>query len=159
MDYLLRFLNYSFIFIWLGSIVFFSFVVTPTLFKQIPREMTSKVLEALFPKYYFLGYLCAAGALLTHLLGWIQAAGGVLPFLIKSVVLIMMLSFTYYAGMVLYPEAHRLKIEMRKTVEEEVPPKTKAAFKKTHRGAVLLNMGVLLLGLMYTWLLVYKPSF
>lgn len=154
MQTLLRFLYLSSLFVWIGGITFFSFIVTPTLFKQIPKEMVTKVLEALFPKYYFMGYFCGAVALLTHLVGGFQIAGGFSWYVLKLAVLIGMVVLTYYAGLVVYPEVHRLKTEVLAQEGAEANPQLKADFDKMHRVSVLLNLAVLILGLVLIFFLV-----
>lgn len=153
---LLKFVHLGSLFVWLGGIVFFSFVVTPTLFKQLPKETTSKVLEALFPKYYFLGYFCGAAALLTHLVLGFQAAGGFSWFFLKLAVLLAMVVLTYYAGLVVFPETHRLKSEIQSKAAEEISPGVQGQFDKLHRISVLLNLSILALGLAFIWLLVLR---
>ena len=46
--------------VWVGSIVFFSFIVAPTVFKVLKPEDAAKLQRAMFPKYYLAGILCAA---------------------------------------------------------------------------------------------------
>src|SRR2546423_2912012 len=44
---------------WVGSIMFFSFVIAPTIFKVLKPEDAAKLQRALFPKYYLVGIICA----------------------------------------------------------------------------------------------------
>src|SRR5258706_9048456 len=129
---LLKFLNLTSVCVWVGGITFFSFILTPTLFKSIPKETASKVLDAIFPKYYFLGYLCGAVALLTHLLGWFRGSGGAMVFFLRLAVLLGMVFFTYYAGLIVYPEAHRLKGEVQTAGGDQTPPQGRGGVRKTH---------------------------
>ncbi|PSP77333.1 DUF4149 domain-containing protein [Halobacteriales archaeon QS_1_68_20] len=41
--------------IWLGSIVFFSFVGAPTIFSALPMEEAGQAVNAVFPRYYLFG--------------------------------------------------------------------------------------------------------
>jgi hypothetical protein len=50
--------------IWLGSIVFFSFVIAPQIFKVLPRFEAAKLQNHLFPFYYSVGIVCGLGILL-----------------------------------------------------------------------------------------------
>ena len=50
--------------IWLGSIVFFSFIIAPQIFKVLPRFEAAKLQNHLFPFYYSVGIICALGMLL-----------------------------------------------------------------------------------------------
>src|SRR5689334_7701700 len=44
---------------WVGSIMFFSFVIAPTVFKVLKPEDAAKLQRAMFPKYYLVGIICA----------------------------------------------------------------------------------------------------
>lgn len=47
----------------LGSIVFLSFVLAPVVFQTLDAAAASRLLRALFPRYYRLGLLCCATGL------------------------------------------------------------------------------------------------
>lgn len=49
---------------WLGSIIFFSFIIAPQIFKVLPRFEAAKLQNHLFPFYYSVGIVCALGMLL-----------------------------------------------------------------------------------------------
>lgn len=44
--------------IWLGTIVFFSFVIAPQIFKLLPHADAANIQNHLFPFYYIVGSLC-----------------------------------------------------------------------------------------------------
>lgn len=46
--------------VWLGSVVFFSFIVAPTVHSALERPEAHRLLERLFPRYYAVGVACAA---------------------------------------------------------------------------------------------------
>ncbi|MCX7915807.1 MAG: DUF4149 domain-containing protein [Verrucomicrobiae bacterium] len=46
--------------VWVGSIVFFSFVQAPTVFRTLEPESAARLQRATFPHYYLLGIVCAA---------------------------------------------------------------------------------------------------
>lgn len=131
--------------LWVGGMVFFSFITTPVIFSQVPKEIGGQLLSALFPRYYLMGYVCGGVLLLMTLLEalWVRH----LP-LVRILLLSGMLGLTLYAGMNLRPKIHQLKIEMR-SVEEESPRgvELKAKFSRAHRQSVILNMLVLTGGL------------
>jgi len=131
--------------LWVGGIVFFSFFTTPTIFTTLPKEMASQVITAIFPRYYLLGYIA----------GGMMLFGTVVETLlvkqwpwIRLVLVIVMLGASVYAGVVVRPQVHDLKIQM-KTVEEgtELGSTLKARFDGLHRFSVILNMIVLGCGL------------
>src|SRR6266404_1023893 len=46
--------------LWLGEVVFFSFVVAPSVFRSVPPLEAGRVVGAIFPRYYLLGIACGA---------------------------------------------------------------------------------------------------
>ena len=130
--------------LWVGGIVFFSFFTTPTLFTQLPREIAGQVVTTLFPRYYALGYFAGGAMLLTTVFDAIRFKQT--PW-IRVVLLLIMLGSSIYAGTIIRPKVHDLKIQM-KTVEEgtELGNQLKAQFDSLHRFSVILNVVVLVGG-------------
>lgn len=131
--------------LWVGGIVFYSFFVTPTVFTQLPREMASQLLAVMFPRYYTLGYVAGGTLLAMTLVEAIMVRQ--LPW-IRLILVAVMLGSTVYAGAVVRPQVHDIKLEM-KSVEEgtELGKTLKARFDTMHRVSVILNMVVLVAGL------------
>lgn len=50
--------------LWLGSVVFFSFVVAPSAFKALEPSETRRLLRTLVPRYYIFGLICGGAALI-----------------------------------------------------------------------------------------------
>jgi hypothetical protein len=48
---------------WLGSIVFFSFVVAPTVHAVLERPDAARLMRTMFPRYYLFGMICGGIAL------------------------------------------------------------------------------------------------
>ncbi len=129
---------------WLGSIIFFSFIGAPSLFKALPLETASKAVSAIFPKYYPLGITC--GFILLATLIWSTAKTGVWAPL-KILVVLLMLTLTIYNTLVTYPRTKSLKAEMGEITERTDMVHLKAEFDRAHRLSVINNSLVLLLGL------------
>ena len=140
--------------VWVGSMVFFSFVTTPTVFTSLPRELSGQLLAALFPRYYLLGYVCGGAMLLCTLLE--AALVRQLPWL-RVLLIVLMLGSSVYAGSSLRPQIHDLKIQM-KTVEEGTAQsvKLKERFDGLHRLSVILNMACLAIGLALLGILAFR---
>ena len=49
--------------VWIGSIIFFSAIVAPTIFKTLKPDDAATLIRRIFPQYYLLGILCAAIAI------------------------------------------------------------------------------------------------
>ncbi|MCH8209396.1 MAG: DUF4149 domain-containing protein [Nitrospinae bacterium] len=143
MQTLLSFIHLLSLVVWIGSIVFFSFVAAPGIFKTLEREKAGELVGVIFPKYYFIGYVCGALALVTLLVGSGQVD------LIKLVLLLLMLACTLVAGLVIRPRARDLKARMK--AEPENGEFLQKKFKSLHSFSVQFNASVLLMGLVLLW--------
>jgi hypothetical protein len=124
---------------WVGSVLFFSFVVAPVIFRVLGKEVGGRFVRALFPRYYAWGAVSGAVALpaavavplcFPELRGpWI----GVQALVILAGTLTML-----YAGNSLTPAINAARDE---------GPSGQARFERLHRRSVWLNGLVLLLGL------------
>ena len=130
---------------WIGSIIFFSFFTAPVIFKLLDREKAGEVVGIIFPRYYFLGYVCAALSLSSLLISNHHF------FAAKPMLLCGMTAVWFYAGLVVSPKSINLKA-LRQTIGSvEEKELLEAQFKKVHSLAVKLNGTVLLAGLGLLW--------
>ena len=128
---------------WMGGMVFFTAVIAPVLFKVLPIAEAGKLTSVIFPRYYLLGYVCGAIAVIlavflcatrTPRMWWAIAA----------LALIVALGLTAYAGTVVRPQVDAI----RAVSEEANPdPARRAEFDRLHHLSVMLNGGVMLLNL------------
>ena len=130
---------------WVGSIIFFSFFIAPVIFNLLEREKAGEVVGVIFPRYYFLGYVCAVLALSSLMISTQQI------FSPKQILLLIMIIGWFYAGLVVSPKSKKLKAlrELASSVEEK--ELFEAKFKKVHSLAVKLNGIVLFAGLGLLW--------
>jgi uncharacterized membrane protein len=129
--------------VWVGEIVFFSFVVAPGLFRTFPSVEAGRAVAALFPIYYRIGYACGL-ALLATCVVFLVAGGARLAWSLAAVVCALMLGATFYAGSVVQPRASVLRPQIH---DETAPSEAKEEFSRLHRTAVLLNGAVLVGGI------------
>jgi MFS family permease len=127
---------------WLGGMFFF-LLTTVTIFGTLPLPEAGRVLAALFPRYYMLGYI--AGAIASLLAIYITAAHP--PRLwwgFASAALVIALVLTLYAGVIIRP-----RVDAIRTVNEEPnpDPARKAEFDRLHQLSVRLNGAVIVLNL------------
>lgn len=132
--------------VWVGSVVFFSFFTAPTLFGALPRDLAGRAVSAIFPRYYALGAVCGAVALLSGLLlGARQPAFGRL-LACELVLLGLMTGIVVYAGRVVLPQAAQARMALPAVEGSPAQAEAKARFDALHRRSVLLNGTVLILG-------------
>ena len=79
MTFLVQWLYNLALALWVGGMVFFSFITTPTIFQTLPREMASQIISAIFPRYYVLGYASGGMLLVCALIESILKRGLPLP--------------------------------------------------------------------------------
>ncbi len=139
--------------VWVGEITFFSFVAAPAIFGTLSKEMSGKVVGAIFPKYYLIGIICGLTAIGTSFL---MGAKGVRLEQIKVAILFLMLLLTLTAGLYILPKAHKLKTELYSTVEETKKILLRKKFSQTHLISVILNMLVLIGGLGVLYFLAHQ---
>ena len=127
--------------VWLGEVVFFSFVVAPAIFGAFPAVEAGRAIGAILPTYYQIGYGCGALLLVTTLVRLSRAEArtwlGVNALLVAG-----MLGATVYAGVLIQPRAAELRPQLH---DPAAPPGARDEFDRLHHLAVTLN-GVVLVG-------------
>jgi uncharacterized membrane protein len=143
MQTLINFIYLLGLVIWLGSIIFFSFIGAPGIFKTLDREKAGEVAGVIFPKYYILGYFCAG-------LSLVALIAGSEKFPITQITLLIAMAIcSAVAGMVVGPKAKAIKVRIKnETGNDEA---LKRAFNSLHGWSVRLNAAVLLMGLVLLW--------
>jgi hypothetical protein len=133
----MRLLAGATILLWIGVMGFFGAVVAPAAFTTLDREAAGRFVSAVFPRYYAIGALLGAVALVALLarVGRGPDGGG-----IGLAQVAVMLASTLYAWLVVLPEAHAAREALRQaapaagTVSSE-----SAAFARLHRLSSMLN--------------------
>lgn len=140
---LIHFIHLLSLVMWMGSIIFFSFFAAPAIFRLLDRKQAGEVVGAIFPKYYGIGYICSVLAAATLMLSQRGMEGPPLIFLA------VMAACTFYAGMVINPQARVLKQQMQEQPENREALETQ--FQSLHGWSVRLNATVLMFGLGLLW--------
>ena len=143
MDTLIHFIHLLSLVIWLGSIIFFSFFAAPAVFRLLDRQQAGEVVGAIFPKYYGIGYICSVIAAGTLMMSPRGMEGPPLIFLT------VMAACTFYAGLVVNPQARALKQQMQEQPENREALETQ--FRSLHGWSVGLNATVLIFGFGLLW--------
>jgi uncharacterized membrane protein len=128
--------------IWLGEVIFFSFVVAPSIFATFPTPEAGRAVGAIFPTYYRIGYGC--GIIL--LIGAVVLTGAAVArgwWAVNIVLTAVMLALTLYAGVIIQPRVAALSPQIHTPAATAA---VKDEFSRLHRLAVVLNGVVLLCG-------------
>ena len=119
--------------IWVGSIIFFSAIIAPTVFKALDEKNAGIFLRAFFPKYYIFGII----------LGLIALISG-----IKSMGLMLM---SMIVAMILLSIISRLMIPVINAARD-MGAEGESRFKKLHTLSVFLNIITLVIGLIFIYM-------
>jgi uncharacterized membrane protein len=137
----LRFVYLLALAVWIGEVVFFSFVVAPSVFGVLGPERAGELVGAIFPRYYALGGAAAAIAVVSGIaLARRSAYAGRWAAAVAA--LAVGLAAIAWAGAVVHPRAQRLRAAIH---ADGRAPGDDPLFQRAHRLAVTLN-GVALVG-------------
>lgn len=136
--------------VWIGSIVFFSFIGAPAIFKAVDRKTAGDIVGVIFPKYYALGYVCALASLAS--LVFIGAKTGFTHSLKYGMAaLAVMGALTLVSGAVIAPKARDVKQMIRAETDEAKIAELRGRFGRIHAVSATLNLLTLAAGLVLLW--------
>lgn len=143
--------------VWVGSIVFFSFAVAPTVFKVLKPEDAAKLQRAMFPKYYLVGMICAAVGIVCVGILVADRAFGKWPGVLSLLLLAAMGATDLWLRQAVVPHMNVLREKRAAIVESgrQPEPALESEWKSLHRLSVQINCAVLLCGLALLFLVVY----
>lgn len=118
--------------VWIGSIIFFSSIIAPTVFKSLDEKSAGLFLRAFFPKYYVFGIIIGVLAIMID----IKSHDNLAFLLIGSMIVLSFIS----RGLI--PMINNAR-DMGDTGKDK--------FKKLHTFSVVLNVVTLLIGLVYIY--------
>ena len=145
LEHLIHFIYILSLVCWVGSIIFFSFFTAPVIFKLLDPEKAGEIVGVIFPRYYFLGYICATLTLPSLLISSQNFFGA------KPILLFIMIVGWFYAGLFVSPRSRNLKVLRKVAVSTEEQELLDVQFKRFHSLAVKLNGTSLLAGLGLLW--------
>jgi uncharacterized membrane protein len=131
--------------LWLGVMAFFAFVVAPAAFTALDREAAGRFVGAVFPRYYLVGAVlgaCALIALIAERLRGDGQPGGWLG----VALLLAMLTLTLYAWLVVLPAAQAAKQGMHVASSGGIEA---LSFSRLHRLSTILNGAVMLAAVVF----------
>jgi Domain of unknown function (DUF4149) len=128
---------------WIGTIVFFSFVIAPSVFGTLALHDAGNLMSVIFPQYYVVGYVAGLTAAILAVVFTVMR-GARLWWGATALLLAIAFALTLYAGMVIRPRVDSI----RTVVEQQNPdPAQKAEFDRLHHLSIVINGAVLLLNL------------
>jgi len=131
--------------LWLGVMGFFAFVVAPAAFTVLDREAAGRFVGAVFPRYYLVGAVLGACALVALIAQGLRGRHGDW---LGGALLLGMLALTLYAWLAVLPAAQAAKQAMRQASSAGGGVEA-LSFSRLHRLSTILNGAVMLAGLAF----------
>jgi uncharacterized membrane protein len=142
--WLLRFLMLLALIVWIGGIIFFAFVLAPTLFGVLPMtKLAGDVVSATLTKLHWMGLVSGVVFLIASLLYNWQKHVQLRPFALSHILIVLMLAFTMISQFGITPRMR----ELRSNPSLMESSLGRAEFDSLHALSTRLEGGVLFLGL------------
>jgi len=130
--------------VWIGGIIFFAFVLAPTLFGVLPTtKLAGDVVNATLSKLHWIGLISGVIFLIASLLYNWQKYVQLRPFALSHVFVVLMIAFTTISQFGITPRMRELR-SSPSLMESSVG---RAEFDDLHAWSTRLEGGVLFLGL------------
>ncbi len=131
--------------VWIGGIIFFSFVVAPTLFTVLPTAaLAGSVVSRCLGALHWIGIVSALVFLACSLLYNRAKSAFLRPLALVNVLVLIMLVLTLISQFAVTPRMRVLRAEMQSGAIED-PARTE--FNRLHQWSTRLEGGVLVLGI------------
>jgi len=138
-----RFLMLLALIVWIGGIIFFAFVLAPTLFSVLPTtKLAGDVVNATLTKLHWMGLISGVVFLIASLLYNWQKHVQLRPFALSHIFVVLMLAFTIVSQFGITPRMRELR--SNPSMMDSV---SRAEFDSLHASSTYLEGGVLLLGI------------
>ncbi len=124
---------------WVGSIIFFSSIIAPTIFKSVDEKNAGYFLRAFFPKYYYFGLIMGVLSILILIINdLIDAMDYQLMLILVTMIILSIIS---------------LKMIPLINNARDMGEEGKTSFDRLHLVSVVLNVITLLIGLAVLFIL------
>ena len=143
----LRFLMLLALIVWIGGIIFFAFVLAPTVFGVLPTtKLAGDVVNATLSKLHWMGIISGVVFLICSLLYNQLKHARPKPFTASHIFIVLMLLLTAISQFRITPKMRNLRAEMQ-AVDKLPGNNSRLEFDRLHAWSTRLEGGVLLLGL------------
>jgi uncharacterized membrane protein len=144
----LRFFMLLSMVIWVGGIIFFSFVVAPALFQILPtRHLSGLVVTRTLASLHWIGVVCGGVFLICSLFEAYRTSGSVQAFAARNVLVLGMMVATLISQIVVSTKMAALRAEMGEIDKIAASDPRRIAFNQLHQWSTGLEVVVLVLGL------------
>jgi uncharacterized membrane protein len=146
----LRFLMLLSLVVWLGGLIFFAFVLAPTVFSPglLPsRQMAGSIVGRSLDRLHYMAIVSGTVFLIASMLYSRIGSGNARPLAARHVLIVLMLLLTVISQFAISPKMHAIRAEAG--VIDDLPPDNpqRMEFDRLHVWSEKFEVAVLLLGL------------
>jgi Domain of unknown function (DUF4149) len=132
--------------VWIGGLIFFAFVLAPTVFTVLPTTvMAGNVVSRSLGILHWMGIFSAVIFLLCSLLYSRARFAQLKPLMLVNVFVLLMLALTLVSQFAISPRMHVLRADLGSSISPNEAARVE--FDRLHVWSTRLESGVLLLGL------------
>jgi hypothetical protein len=149
----LRFLMVMSLVVWLGGLIFFAFVIAPTVFSILPtRHMAGSVVQRSLTALHWMGIVSGVIFLLASLAYARMTTGTAHPFAVRNVFIVLMIVLTLVSQIGIMPRMTMLRDSMGTIDNVPLTDPARVEFDRLHVWSTRVEELVLLLALVVTYL-------
>lgn len=149
----LRFLMLLSLIVWIGAIIFFAFVIAPTVFTVLPtHELAGRVVNHSLGALHWMGIVSGIVYLVCSLIYARLAKGFAHPFAARNVLMVVMIALTAISLFVVTAKMEVLRADMGVIDDIAMTDARRIEFNRLHAWSTDLEGGVLLAGLVVVFL-------
>jgi len=139
--------------VWLGGLIFFSFVVAPTVFAVLPtHHLAGNVVSRTLTLLHWMGIVSGLVFLVCSMIYTRLSTGEANPFATRHVLVYFMLGLTAISQFKLFPKMDALRKSMGEIDSVPLTDPARILFDSLHVWSTRLEVGVFLLGLVLVYL-------
>lgn len=150
---LLRFVMLLSLVVWIGGIIFFAFVVAPTVFSVLPtRHLAGQVVNRSLTALHWMGIVSGIIFLITSMIYSRLSVGYLHLFAPRHVLVVIMLVLTLISMFVVASKMEVLRADMGIIDNVQQNDPRRIEFNELHRWSTRLEVGVFAMGLAVLYL-------
>lgn len=133
---------------WIGGLIFFSFVLAPTVFTVLPsREMAGNVVSRSLTSLHWIGLISGAVFLACSLAYNQRKLARLKPFAAAHVFILLMLALTLVSQFGITPRMHTLRAEMGTIDNLSLADSRRVEFDRLHAWSTRVEGSIFFLGM------------
>jgi hypothetical protein len=143
-----RFLMLLSLVVWIGGIIFFAFVLAPTVFSVLPsRHLAGSVVSRALTALHWMGIISGVVFVITSMIYARNRAGSPSPLAVRHILLFAMIALTLISQFSIGSKMKVLRTEMGLIDDVPTDDARRIEFNRLHQWSTRLETTVFLLGL------------